>query len=161
MEIIRTLLENVGKYTKNTTKDPNSIRPWMKFNYSLDRKHDGRSLNLLLSLWDRLKASWEISWPERKKQFGFMAHFQLRLNPCNNQMKRFKRFDDSINQISLQIWLRKRRIRTVFVELRCIYKHSLTYFQPFSQRYIDGFSKNDSIVIHLGCHMQTFVSEGL
>ena len=57
-------------------------------------------------------------------------------------MKRFKRFDGSINQISLQIWLRKRPIRTVVVELRCIYKHSSTYFQPFNQRYIAGFSKN-------------------
>ena len=57
--------ENVGKYTKNTTKDPNSIRPWMKFNYSLNRKHDGRSLSWFLSLGDRLKASWEMIWPER------------------------------------------------------------------------------------------------
>ena len=77
-----------------------------------------------------------------KKQFGVIARFRLRLNPCTNQMKRFIRFDGSINQISLQIWLRKWPIRTVFVELRCICKHSSTYFQPFNQRYIAGFSKN-------------------
>ena len=76
------------------------------------------------------------------KTIGFMAHFQLRLNPCSNQMNRFIRSDGSINQISLQIWLRKPSIRTVFVELRCTYKYSSTYFQPFSQRYITGFSKN-------------------
>ena len=114
----------------------------MKFIYSLNRKHDGRSLSSFLSLGDHLKAIWEMSWPERKKQFGVIALFRLRLNPCANQMKRFIRFDGSINQISLQIWLRKWPIRTAFVELRCIYKHSSTYFQPFNQRYIAGFSKN-------------------
>ena len=114
----------------------------MKFIYSLNRKHDGRSLSSFLSLGDHLKASWEMSWPERKKQFGVIALFRLRLNPCTNQMKRFIRFDGSINQISLQIWLRKWPIRTVVVELRCIYKHSSPYFQPFNQRYIAGFSKN-------------------
>ena len=57
-------------------------------------------------------------------------------------MKRFKRFDGSINQISLQLWMRKWPIRTVYVELQWVYKYSSTYFQPFSQRYITGFSKN-------------------
>ena len=114
----------------------------MKFIYSLNREHDGRSLSSFLSLGDHLKASWVMSRPERKKQFGVIALFRLRLNPCTNQMKRFIRFDGSINQISLQIWLRKWPIRTVFVELRCTYKYSSTYFQPFSQRYITGFSKN-------------------
>ena len=64
-------------------------------------------------------------------------------------MKRFIRFDGSINQISLQIWLRKWPIRTVFVELRCTYKYSSTYFQPFSQRYIAGFSENKVRKEHL------------
>ena len=78
-----------------------------------------------------------------------MAHSQLRLNPCSNQMKRFICSDGSINQISLQIRLRKPSIRTVFVELRCIYKHSSTYFQPLSQRYIAGFSENKVRKEHL------------
>ena len=64
-------------------------------------------------------------------------------------MKRFIRSDGSINQINLQIWLRKPSIRTVFVELQCIYNHCSTYFQPLIQRYIARFSKNKVRKEHL------------
>ena len=52
-------------------------------------------------------------------------------------------------QISLQIWLRKPSIRTVFVELQCIYNNCSTYFQPLIQRYIARFSKNKVRKEHL------------
>ena len=52
-------------------------------------------------------------------------------------------------QISLQIWLRKPSIRTVFVELQCIYNHCSTYFQPLIQRYMARFSKNKVRKEHL------------